>query len=588
MAKLKSISIEGFRSIRDEVTLRFPSNRPIVLIGENNCGKSNVIRALDILFGEFHPKFRDIEHFDHHGRDRETPIVVIAEVTDYQGQLGRPLQSLNSFKFKAVKGSEIEYVALLEDGSSSIYINNDLRGELTSIIVNAEHNLAYQLSYASKYTLLSKVMKVLHKSLISDDKRVEKLKALYLEIQNTFDEVPEFRGFKGSMSAISGQILANMSYKLEIDFSAYDPSNYFKSLRVNPVEGVEARNFEELGTGQQQLLALAFAHAYCKSFVSGDIILILDEPESHLHPLAQKWLARMITKMATDGLQIMITTHSANFINLLNIDGLYLLRKDGIATTVVNHSAKSLFKHCMATGANGEKTKEETVVPFYANHSTTHILNGFFAKKIVLVEGLTEELALPVYLERVGLDVYREGIEVIGVQGKGNLAKWWRLFTLYGIPTFVCFDNDDKHDKQGNQRKDSLKAIGIADDGLTNIIGTKDWAISEGYCVFGVDFEMTMKRAFKDYEGVERNQKELLGTASKHIIAREVAKLIEMDENEGWGGFKELKSKLLSLGTFNPIVAQGKSNVKTAKDVTADMLEQLKVKFGRTNEIPKV
>ncbi|MBB5437936.1 putative ATP-dependent endonuclease of OLD family [Pedobacter sp. AK017] len=583
MAKIKSISIEGFRSIRDEVTLRFPDNKPIVLIGENNCGKSNVIRALDVLFGEFHPKYKDIEHFDHHGRDSQTAIVISTEVSGYQGQLGRnPPQRLNAFKFKSVKGAESEYVAILEDNTNSTYISNDLRGELTSIIVNAEHNLAYQLSYTSKYTLLSKVMKVLHKSLVSDEKRVERLKALYLEIQNTFDEVPEFKGFKGSMSSISGQILANMSYMLQIDFSAYDPSNYFKSLRVNPVEGIEARSFEELGTGQQQLLALAFAHAYCKSFINGDIILILDEPESHLHPLAQKWLSRMITKMASDGLQIVITTHSANFIDLLNIEGLYLLRKDGQATTVTNHSAASLYKHCIATGANSERTKEETVVPFYANHSTTHILNGFFAKKIVLVEGLTEELALPIYLERVGLDVNREGIEILGVQGKGNLAKWWRLFTLYGIPTFVCFDNDDKHDKQGNQRTDSLKAIGIADEELANIIGTKDWAISDGYCVFGVDFETTMKASFKDYDEVEQLQKATLGTTSKHIIAREVAKVLKMEKSEGWKSFDELRSKLISLGDLKQDVAEKEEhNVISSKVSTNDMLEELRAKFGK-------
>jgi putative ATP-dependent endonuclease of OLD family len=424
-------------------------------------------------------------------------------------------------------------------------------------------------------------MKVLHKSLVNDEKRVEKLKSLYHEIQNTFDEVPEFKGFKGSMSSVSGEILANMSYKLEIDFSAYDPSNYFKSLRVNPVEDNEARNFEELGTGQQQLLALAFAHAYCNSFIAGDIILILDEPESHLHPLAQKWLSRMITKMATAGLQIVITTHSSNFIDLLNIEGLYLLRKDGLATTIVNHSSKTLYDHCMATGANSEKTKEETVVPFYANHSTNHILNGFFAKKIVLVEGLTEELALPIYLDRVGLDVNKEGIEIIGVQGKGNLAKWWRLFILYGIPTFVCFDNDNKHDKQGEQRKDSLKAIGIEDAELSGIIETTDWAISNAYCVFGVDFETTMKSFFQDYNEVEQQQKENLGTASKHIIAREVAKLLNMNESDGWNRFSNLKSRLLTLGTHQQKDPQPEGVTKTAKDITADMLEQLKEKFGR-------
>ncbi len=83
-------------------------------------------------------------------------------------------------------------------------------------------------------------------------------------------------------------------------------------------------------------------------------------------------------------------------------------------------------------------------VPFYANNSTSHILSGFFANIIVLVEGLTEELALPIYFEKLGFDPTEFGVEIIGVGGKGSLAKWWRFFTLYQIPTFICFDNDYK------------------------------------------------------------------------------------------------------------------------------------------------
>ena len=74
-----------------------------------------------------------------------------------------------------------------------------------------------------------------------------------------------------------------MTYRLLLDFSAYDPSNYFQSLRVLPTENGKVRNLEELGTGQEQVLALAFAHAYAKTF-HGGIVLAIEEPEAHLHP----------------------------------------------------------------------------------------------------------------------------------------------------------------------------------------------------------------------------------------------------------------------------------------------------------------
>jgi len=58
MAKLKSITIENYRSIGNSpVTIKFPENQPVILIGENNSGKTNIIRAIEILFGEWHPKY---------------------------------------------------------------------------------------------------------------------------------------------------------------------------------------------------------------------------------------------------------------------------------------------------------------------------------------------------------------------------------------------------------------------------------------------------------------------------------------------------------------------------------------------------
>jgi putative ATP-dependent endonuclease of OLD family len=337
------------------------------------------------------------------------------------------------------------------------------------------------------------------------------------------------------MSSIANSVLSNMTHALAFDFSAYDPSNYFRTLRVHPTEDGETRAYEELGTGQQQILALSFAHAYAKSFLGQGLIFILDEPEAHLHPLAQKWLAKKMFKMAEDGLQIVLTTHSPYFVDLNYIEGINLIRKDSDTTFNINHNASSLFNHCLKTGSNPHKTKEDTIIPFYANNSTSHILSGFFANKIILVEGPTEELALPVYFERLGFDPTEFGIGILGVGGKGNLAKWWRLFTLYQIPTFICFDNDfKKDDEKGFKRKDALKAIGIKDEELDGILSIDKWAISDRFCVFGTDFETTLRASFADYAELETQTIETLGSSSKNLIARETAKLINLhDDSEG-------------------------------------------------------
>lgn len=548
MPRLKQITIEGFRSIAEQVVIDFPENKPVVLIGENNSGKSNIIRAIELMFGEFHPKYKRLEDYDHYNRDTNNQVVIETTITGLHGTLsnyGKPY-NCSGFKFRSNKGKENDFVGVQSaDGAENQYVKGELRDELLCIVVNSEQNLNYQLSYSTKFTLLSKVTKAFHDKLTDDKARVEKLKGFFEEIKNTFMEVKEFNFFSENMSSIANSVLSNMTHALAFDFSAYDPSNYFRTLRVHPTEGGETRAYEELGTGQQQILALSFAHAYAKSFLGQGLIFILDEPEAHLHPLAQKWLAKKMFKMAEDGLQIVLTTHSPYFVDLNYIEGINLIRKDSDTTFNINHNANSLFNHCLKTGSNPHKTKEESIIPFYANNSTSHILSGFFANKIILVEGPTEELALPIYFERLGFDPTEYGIEILGVGGKGNLAKWWRLFTLYQIPTFICFDNDyKKDDEKGFKRKDALKAIGIKDEELDGILGIDTWAISDRFCVFGTDFETTLRTSFADYEDLEKQTIETLGSSSKNLIARETAKLINLhDDSEG----KTQMTKLIEL-----------------------------------------
>ncbi|HMM80871.1 MAG TPA: AAA family ATPase [Pyrinomonadaceae bacterium] len=533
MPRLVSITIEGFRSISDQVVINFPEKKPVVFIGENNSGKSNIIRAIELMFGEFHPKYKKLEDYDHYGRDTSNQITIEATVTGFSERLGRRGEfSCGGFKFEAKKGEETKFSAIqAEDKNENKYVSSALREELLCVVVNSEQNLNFQLSYSSKYSLLSKVTKAFHDKLTGDKKRVEKLKSFFESIKATFMEVEEFNVFNENMSSIASTVLSNMTHALAFNFSAYDPSNYFKTLRVHPTEHGETRAFEELGTGQQQILALSFAHAYAKSFLGQGLIFILDEPEAHLHPLAQKWLAKKMFKMAEDGLQIILTTHSPYFVDLNYLEGINLIRKDSETTLNINQNASSLFNHCLNTASNPQKTNEETIVPFYANNSTSHILSGFFANIIVLVEGPTEELALPIYFEKLGFDPTEFGVEIIGVGGKGNLAKWWRLFTLYQIPTFICFDNDYKEDdEKGFKRKDALKAIGIKDEELDGILGIETWSISDSFCVFGTDFETTMRASFADYSDIEKQTIETLGSSSKNLIARETARRIDLGQ----------------------------------------------------------
>ena len=57
---------------------------------------------------------------------------------------------------------------------------------------------------------------------------------------------------------------------------------------------------------------------FLKYLVSPGDLLILEEPESHLHPAAQRKLARGIVRLVNAGVKVLITTHSDIFVSQIN------------------------------------------------------------------------------------------------------------------------------------------------------------------------------------------------------------------------------------------------------------------------------
>ncbi len=554
MAAIAKIVIDSFRSVK-HAELGFPENTPLILVGENNAGKSNIIAAVDIIFGEMHPKYRQIEQRDYYQR---TPCNIKIK-TELREPLGGKYHSL-VWQHNHNKDDPNEFYGIDAYGTSTKYIKTEARDELTCVLISAERTLNYQLSYQSKWTMLSKLMHRFHQELQKNTEIVDTLKGKFKEIKDAFHQIEPFKTFKETLQADFLSLISCMSYKLEIDFEAYNPTNFFHALRIQAKEGEEPRDFNELGTGEQQVLAISFAHAYAKAFRKG-ILLAIEEPEAHLHPLAQRWLARKMHELCKDGLQIIMSTHSPAFIDLIGLDGLVLVRKNNEQGTWTKQlTRKKLTEYCLANNSNPEKTKEDNILEFYAANTTEAILEGFFAKGIILVEGPTEALAIPEYLKALTYDVYEKGVAVISVDGKGNLARFWRLFTAYEIPVYVIFDNDARDDSGASKRVELLKTLGVSD--ATEILKGTDLLIEEKYTVFGKDFETTLREIFKSdsYEELEKEAREFIGIAPdnksdcKPLVARYVAEKLAEGVSfgkDGWCDLGRLKLAIEALMSRN-------------------------------------
>lgn len=531
MARVRSIEIEGYRSICDPVCIRFPDAAPVVMVGENNAGKSNIVRAVDLLLGDRWPGSYSPEDHDYFGRRcGDTSIIrITADVDDVGHLYYERLERVDQFELTYASGQAGgEFIAHLATGQAA-RMSNAIREQVNCLVIGADRRLGYQLSYASGWTMLSKLMKRFHRALMADTDRADRLKTHFETLHGMFREVSEFRAFASQLEEEVARLSTNLRYGLDIDFSAYDPSNMFNALRVQPRFGSERLAFDELGTGQEQILALAFAYAYARAFGSdAGLLLVVEEPEAHLHPLAQEWLASQLGGFVEAGAQVLITTHSPAFVDVRGLNGMVVVRKDLADGTFTKQVGRSeLRRFCIERGAPA-RVEAETILEFYDAAATTAVKQGFFARAVVLVEGPTEALALPVLLRKHGVELAKLGVAVVPVGGKGNLAKWWRLFGAYEIPTFVIFDNDSNEDGSGRFRRDALTTIGVDAVEQDELLGASALVVRPVLAVFGKDFEHTMRDLVPGYVHLEEQGRKVVG-ANKPLLARWVAERIELN-----------------------------------------------------------
>ena len=541
MAELATLKISKFRSIED-AKIVFPPGMPAVLFGQNNAGKSNIIRALNIVMGEQYPKTITLDESDYFLRDPNHLVEISAFFRTPLSGLYRELHWIH----QRDQGDPTLFEGVTLSGGKR-WPKGEEREDCIVVTIEADRNLKYQLSYTTKYTMLSRLMHRFHDVLHRYESVKESLKECFGKTKEAFGQVPEFQEFSLALREDFSCALECWSYKLDIDFEAYNPLNFFHALRVQAKEGGEIRAFEELGTGEQQILAISFAHAYAKAFKSG-FILAIEEPEAHLHPLAQAWLAERIKGMCEDGLQFILSTHSPSFLDILCLPGMHLVYKEENITRIRRHDQKSLAKYCVQKGANPKKCTEEAILPFYSANSSEETLKGFFAQAVVLVEGPTEALALPLYLRACGCDTREKGIAIIPTHGKGSIPRYIRLYEAYSIPTYAVFDNDPEDDGAGNKRKGIIEACGDTFESWMLDFGLI--FVNEKFTIFGEDFEKSLPKQFEDLGYVEKEGmvSEEFGPA-KPLIAREVASLLveEGTDHESWKPIKDLASRIAAL-----------------------------------------
>lgn len=209
-----------------------------------------------------------------------------------------------------------------------------------------------------------------------------------------------------------------------------------------------------------------------------DIIIAIEEPEVYQHPIKQRLFAKVLNSLAKEfnketgiRIQTIYVTHSPLLVSLPNCDQIRVVRFDAKSKNVC--VAETTLDACSQKSAQLYKLDENQAWSAEQFGSKLHTFRGetaegFFAKCVVLVEGVGDKSVLDAWFQLIDRDPHAEGIVIADVVGKNNLGKPVVIFQELGIPCYWIFDNDQTSDKSEADKLRENKALqrmaGVVDE----------------------------------------------------------------------------------------------------------------------------
>lgn len=164
-----------------------------------------------------------------------------------------------------------------------------------------------------------------------------------------------------------------------------------------------------------------------------DGIVIIDEPELHLHPNWQKKLIQILKEETeTKNIQILFVTHSSSFISYNILNNIYRIYKE------------KGFSKCIRVSDLLQANDND----FRKNLSVINATNNekiFFSNHVILVEGITDEILFKkIYESEIGK--IPDGLEFVSICGKKNLNNFKNVLDKLQIHYFYIGDFDNIYD----------------------------------------------------------------------------------------------------------------------------------------------
>lgn len=166
-------------------------------------------------------------------------------------------------------------------------------------------------------------------------------------------------------------------------------------------------------------------------------LLLIDEPESFLHPPAIRAARDALYALAQNtNWQVLASTHSPLFVDVSKPH-----------TTIVRVARGGIRTRCFSTDKANFSDDERTQLQMVrACHPTVN--EFFFADHVILVEGETEHAVLSWLLAEGGSPGGKQA-HVVNCLGKANLPMFCRILNQFKMPYTVIHDSDSPRNSNG-------------------------------------------------------------------------------------------------------------------------------------------
>ena len=475
---IERVAIRNFRSIKE---LEFRPGNLCTLIGENNSGKSTILRALNLVLGEQWPTERSFDEADFHNGNTADPIIIEVYFDNpWEEERRGSTAKVSGFRlscsvYKRASGDKIagelraEFICVGPKGGTvsdpttpyrqgdppplPLRVSNSMRARAPLLYVDVMREYARHQP-SSRWSMLRRLIDQISAafktdkaqiSVVADDGSVKKMsryEAYDFYTRKAF-EVLRIEGLAELENILGRNALEQMGLDpsaggVRLGFAGYDPASAFRNLELIVEQlGITSRA-QEVGAGLQSAIVVAIFRTY-EELRRGGAIFSIEEPEAFLHPQKARYFADILERISDAGNQVFVATHSPLFAKLHAPETIGLVRRTASeGTRVVQASSGTLapdLKSALKIQAQVHAERNEML----------------FAQRVLFVEGQTERIAMPFVFEALGIDANREGITVVDCDGKTAIPFFVQLAKSFGIPFVAMADLDPSQDQKATE-----------------------------------------------------------------------------------------------------------------------------------------